>query len=167
MNEADRFLELIENSKKLIYKVCFTYGRTESVRNDLFQEIVLQVWRSFQRYDDSKKFSTWMYRIALNTAISFVRKEQKRIDNEVPMEQEFVHVAVQTESIGGDGDLTRLHQWMEKLDEIDKAIMLLKLEGKNHSEIGDVLGTSTSNVGTRFNRIKNQIQKTNGGRENE
>ncbi len=85
-NKVD-FLQLIEQNKGIIYKVARSYGKNQQDREDLFQEIIIQLWRSFERYDDQYKLSTWMYRIALNVAISFYRKEKKRIASESPLDR--------------------------------------------------------------------------------
>src|ERR1700712_5386329 len=90
------FLQLIEQNKGIIYKVARSYGKSDADREDLFQEIVIQLWGAFDRYNDQYKLSTWMYRIALNVAISFYRKERKRIESESPLTESMTEIADDT-----------------------------------------------------------------------
>ena len=156
INEPDKeaFLKLIQLNKGIIFKICNSYCKNRDDREDLAQEIVFELWRSFPRYNSSFKYSTWMYRIALNIAISFYRKERTRNIGKVNT----VHLQ---ETHPGDKDsdqleqnIRLLHQFVDELKELDKALMLLYLEKKSYAEIGDIIGISETNVATKINRIK-------------
>lgn len=153
--EQKEFVDLIERSKKLIYKVCFMYGRTEDARQDLFQEIVMQIWRSFPGYDSTRKFSTWIYRIALNTAITFVRQESRNL--EIETDERLIDLQVDARRVNPEAT-DCLNQIMAQLGEVDKAMLLLMLEDHSHAEIAEVLGISASNVGTRLHRVRQRFK---------
>lgn len=155
----DRFLLLLEEHKRILYKVSSSYCRNAEDRKDLIQEIVVQIWRSFDRYDDRYRFSTWMYRIALNVAISFHRSESARSRHTVPAEDSVLEmVAEPPGSAAADDDLRLLQHLMEQLGELDKALLILYLDGNRHDAIAEVLGISETNVGTKINRIKQKLR---------
>jgi len=152
------FIELINNNRALIFKVCNLYcGDTES-RRDLFQEVVLQVWKSFPGFRKEAANSTWIYRIALNTAISNFRKESKR-----PVKQALDITAFEipdmSDRANDHENMSILSRAIKELTEIEKAIILLYLDEKRYEEISDIIGISISNVGVRLNRIKNKLSE--------
>lgn len=150
------FLALLEAHQKILYKVAFVYCAHPDDRQDLVQEMIIQLWRSFPRYDAHYRFSTWMYRIAVNTAISFARSERRRSRPLLPLDEELTAgllTAPESEQ------LWELRQAIDGLDSFDKALVLLALEGHPHEEIGDILGISTSNVGTRLSRIRQRLRQ--------
>jgi RNA polymerase sigma factor (sigma-70 family) len=158
----ERFVQLLEEHKRLLYKVASAYCANAEDRRDLVQEIVIQLWRSFPRYDDRLKFSTWMYRIGMNVAISFLRGEGRRGGREtVALDQiDIIDSAAADRVLGEAGDDVRLLQRLvSRLDEMSRALIVLYLEGYSHAEIAEVLGISASNVGTRVNRIKNRLRE--------
>lgn len=157
--QQDRFLSLLEEHKKILYKVSSAYCRNPADRQDLVQEIVVQLWRSFDRYDDSYRFSTWMYRIALNVAISFSRSEARRTRNTVPAEVSLLEIADERESAVPDENLQLLQQLLAQLDELDRALMILYLDGNRYDAIAEVLGISETNVGTKIGRIKQKLRR--------
>jgi RNA polymerase sigma factor (sigma-70 family) len=152
-----RFERLIEEHRGILYTVCRSYCSDRNEREDLGQEIVAQLWRSFERYDDRYAFSTWMYRVALNVAISYHRRMRRHTDH-VLFDDAAVDAAVQQEPQNAD-DLTALRSFIEELDALPKALMLLYLEGYSHREIAGTLGISESNVGTKINRIKLELRR--------
>jgi RNA polymerase sigma factor (sigma-70 family) len=152
-----RFERLIEEHRGILYTVCRSYCSDPNEREDLGQEIVAQVWRSFERYDDRYAFSTWMYRVALNVAISYRRRVRRRTDHEL-FDDAAIDAAVRQEPHNVD-DLTTLRSFIEELDPLPKALMLLYLEGYPHREIAETLGISESNVGTKINRIKLELRR--------
>ncbi len=159
----DRFLGLLDEHRKILYKVAASYGRTPEDRRDIEQEIVLQLWRSFGRFDGRVKFSTWMYRIALNVAISFVRRESRRLRRTVAVDDgalETLQTDPRTEEPAEGQRL--LHHFIQHLDALNRALVILYLDGQSHEEIGEVLGISVSNVGTRMGRIKDQLRRDFG-----
>jgi RNA polymerase sigma-70 factor (ECF subfamily) len=151
-----RFERLIEEHRGILYTVCRSYCADRNEREDLGQEIVAQLWRSFERYDDRYAFSTWMYRVALNVAISY-RRRMRRHTEHMLFDDAAIDAAVQQEPQNAD-DLTALRSFIEELDPLPKALMLLYLEGYPHREIAETLGVSESNVGTKINRIKSELR---------
>lgn len=153
--DHDTFLQLLESNRAIIYKVCHSYCNNSADREDLAQEIVYQLWRSAHRYNKDQRFSTWMYRVALNTAISFYRRRPAGT---------MVSLSAEEENIPDDGDsddenLKRLQTFIYGLKDFEKALMLLYLEGQSHKEIAQVLGISVSNVGTSIGRVKDKLRQ--------
>jgi RNA polymerase sigma factor (sigma-70 family) len=157
----DRFVLLLEEHKRILYKVASAYCANAEDRRDLVQEMVIQLWRSFPRYDDRLKFSTWMYRIGMNVAISFLRSEGRRGRETVALEGiDVIDTAAADRVLGEAGDDVRLLQRLvSRLDEMSRALIILYLEGYSHAEIAEILGISVTNVGTRINRIKNRLRE--------
>jgi len=154
----ETFLRLVENNKGIIIKVCNTYCRDKSDREDLAQEIIYQLWKSVHRFDAGCKFTTWMYRVALNTAISFYRREKKAAAV-VP----FTGIDMDIEDTISTGSETehRLHllqQFIGRLKDLDRALILLYLEEKSYSEIAEIMGISETNTATRLHRIKDKLK---------
>ena len=156
----DRFLALLDEHKKILYKVAGSYCRNPADREDLVQEMVVQLWRSFDRYDESYRFSTWMYRIALNVAISFYRSESRRSRHTVPAEASVLEIAgAANPGVELDGDLRLLQQLIEQQGELDRALLLLYLDGNRHDTIAFILGISETNVGTKIARLKQKLRR--------
>jgi RNA polymerase sigma-70 factor (ECF subfamily) len=156
----DQFLILLEEHKRILFKVASSYCRNPADRDDLVQEMTLQLWRSFDRYDERQRFSTWMYRVSLNVAISFYRREARRSRVTVPGDESMLDIAAaEADVVGLDDDLRILQRLIERLDELDRALVILYLDGNRHDTIADVLGISESNVGTKISRIKQRIRR--------
>ncbi|HEY2292666.1 MAG TPA: sigma-70 family RNA polymerase sigma factor [Thermoanaerobaculia bacterium] len=155
----ERFLTLLDEHKKILYKVAGSYCRNPEDRRDLEQEIVAQLWRSFDRYDESYKFSTWMYRIALNVAISFSRSETRRSRHTVPAGESILEIADVRETAETDAGLQILRRLIAQLDELDRALILLYLDGNRYDTIAEILGISETNVGTKIGRIKARLRR--------
>jgi len=156
------FIELVNNNRALIFKVCNLYCRDREVRHDLFQEVVLQLWKSFPGFRNESSGSTWIYRVALNTAISNFRKEQKKPGKKPISRLEF-EIPDMSDPDERKENKNILHMAIEKLSDIEKAIIMLYLDEKTYDEISEIAGISVSNVGVRINRIKiklNTIVKT-------
>jgi RNA polymerase sigma factor (sigma-70 family) len=151
------FQKLIEQNKGILFKVARTYCRSEEDREDLIQEIMIQVWQSLHKYNDQFKISTWLYRISLNVAISFYRKNATRIDNTIALNEQN-SLSQQDDAPENEQQLSLLEQCINELKEIDKALMLLYLEDKSHAEIAEIVGMSVSNVGTKISRIKDKLK---------
>ena len=150
------FENLINQHIRLIYKVAGNYFFDEESRADVAQEIMLQLWRSYDRYDDRFAPTTWIYKVALNTAISFVRKASSRPKLETNMEQavfEFQEAAHQST----DQDIETI---MQSLNKFERAVVLLHLDGLNYEQIGEALSLSATNVGSRLSRIKKKLNQT-------
>ena len=156
----DRFQSLVEEHKKILYRVCNLYCKNRDDRDDLAQEIVVQLWRSFERFDGRCRFSTWMYRIALNVAISFYRRENTR-NRHLLTSGEFLMDTVDEKTEASD-DLALLYVFIEGLDPLHKALVLLYLDGNSYEEIAAVLGISETNVETKLSRLKDRMRQEFG-----
>jgi RNA polymerase sigma factor (sigma-70 family) len=157
----EKFQTLVEVHKKILYKVCNSYCRDRDARDDLAQEIIIQLWRSFGKFDGRCRFSTWMYRIALNVAISFYRRESTRT-RYVISDEEHLLIAID-EKESQPEDIRLLYQFIEGLYSLNKALVLLYLDGNNYLEIATVLGISETNVATKINRLKNKMKQELSG----
>mgnify|MGYP001306970095 CR=1 FL=1 len=159
-SRQDRFLGLLEEHRKILFKVAGSYARGALDRQDLVQEMVVQLWRSFDRYDPALRFSTWMYRIALNVAISFLRSESRRARTFVTAEDEILALATAPPGAADiEGDLHSMWQAIDALDALDRALLILYLDGQSHETIAEVLGLSPTNVGTKIGRIKTRLRR--------
>jgi RNA polymerase sigma factor (sigma-70 family) len=149
------FLNMIADHQGIIHKVCRLYRESKEDREDLFQEITYQLWKAFPGFKGAAKLSTWMYRIALNTAIASFRKKRPRL--EYPQIMPDVLEEVPDEDLASRQD--QLLTAVKKLDDHEKALIALYLEELSYREIAEVIGITENNVGVKLNRIKNKIQK--------
>jgi RNA polymerase sigma-70 factor (ECF subfamily) len=154
----EAFIRLMNEHRGILHKVCRLYCFTEIDRQDLFQEIVIQLWRSFPSFRGEAKFSTWLYRIALNTAISDLRKQQRRI---TPTDPDLLPTELQDIQYNGEKEeqLQVLYNAINRLTEVEKALTMLYLEDKSYQEMEEILGISQNNLRVKMNRIKEKLRK--------
>jgi RNA polymerase sigma factor (sigma-70 family) len=155
----DRFQVLLREHDRIVFKVAAMYCRDVEDRKDLAQEICVQAWRSFSSYDDTRPFSTWLYRVALNVAISSMRRFSLRKKFIAEMPEGFMDIA--DDRAGPhepDERLQALRAFIGHLDPLNRALMLLYLEDRSYREIGEALGISETNVATKINRLKQRIR---------
>lgn len=148
------FIQTINQNQGILHKVCRVYCYNTSEREDLFQEMVLQLWKAFPTFRNEAKISTWMYRIALNTAISRIRK--KKIET-IALE----NVAFQMEDKVEDNneeELKYLYRAIEKLSDVEKSIVLLYMEDKPYDEIAEITGITANYVAVKMSRIKDKLK---------
>lgn len=158
--QQDRFVSLLDEHRRILFKVAGSYARSVADRQDLVQEMVVQLWRSFERYDPALRFSTWTYRIALNVAISFFRAESRKARTFVPAEEQLLEIAAApAESAAIEDELRLLWQAVDGLDALDRALVVLYLDGQSHEAMAEALGVSQTNVGTKINRIKKRLRR--------
>ena len=162
MFKKEDFIRTIDEHKKIIYKIVNSYCQNKEDRKDLEQEIIIQLWNSFDNYNSKYKYSTWMYRIALNVAISFYRKEKKwSMKNDFYNEESIFKI--EEDPIEEQSELNYhlklLQEFIHNLNELNKALMLLYLEEKSYEEISEILGISKTNVATKISRIKLKLKK--------
>ena len=156
-DNTDRFLKLIQTNKGIIYKVANAYCHNPEDRKDLIQEIIIQLWLSFENYDEKFALTTWIYRIALNVSISFFRKESRRAEISLPVHDDMIYLQDETPDLKTDIDL--LNRFIRELKEMDRAIIILYLEGTSHQDSADILGLSPKNISVRVARIKDQLRQ--------
>ena len=153
MKDEQKFLGLIEQHKGILYKISRMYSDDEESQKDLFQEILYQLWRSYPSFKKESKFSTWMYRVALNTAITALKKEKKKLKYG-RLEQTLNVISETNES----SRITWFYETIQQFSKIEKAVIFLHLENFSHKEIGMQLGISEGNARVRLNRIKNKLK---------
>jgi RNA polymerase sigma-70 factor, ECF subfamily len=156
MGFEERFLVLINSHQGAIHRICRGYAAGQVDSQDLFQEIVYQLWRSFPKYRGNSSPITWLYRVALNTAITALRRRSRR-PILVPLERTHEPAAPHAEA--DDSEVAALRRAMGRLDEIERALLMCYLDDLSYARIGEILGISESNVGVRLTRIKNKLRK--------
>jgi RNA polymerase sigma-70 factor (ECF subfamily) len=157
IEEEKKFINLINEHQGLIYKVCIMYEHDRDIRNDLFQEIVLQLWKSFHTFRGEAKITTWMYRIALNTAISGFRKQHRHVKTEDIQQRHFNISEHITDD--RDEDFQKLQWAIRQLSEIERAMIMMALEEVPYEEIAETIGITQNNVRVRMNRIREKLKK--------
>src|ERR1035437_6969852 len=157
--EKDKFISVIKENQNLIYKICYSYCSNSENRKDLQQEILLQLWNSLSKFDGRAKLSTWIYRIALNTAISFYRNDSKHSDKKISIDASIISLSDFEYVPEQDENIAMLYQFIEKLNEMDKALILLYLDNNKQKDIAEVLGISETNVATKISRIKKFLKE--------
>lgn len=154
---SQEFIQKIEENSGIVYKVAHSYCWDSEDRKDLIQEIYIQAWRSYPRFNPQYKFSTWLYRVALNVAISYFRKEKKRSDQTEPLSGTSDRAVEETD--GRTDQVVALYRAISDQSPINRAIILLHLEEKSYAEIAEILGISQTNVATKLSRIKIEIKE--------
>ncbi len=154
------FQELIERHRGIVFKVANTYARQADDRADLAQDIVAQCWRAFPSYDAQRPFPTWLYRIALNVAISFGRSTRLRDEHAVAFDAELHDIGVDFGADEADSERVRaLYRVIDRLDLLNRALLLLYLDERSQREIAEILGISETNVATKIGRLKQRLRE--------
>ena len=156
MDQQQAFEQFLETHKQLILKVAGTYCGDPELRKDLIHDIILQLWKSFPSYNQAYALSTWMYRIALNVSISSLRKESTRKKTYEGLHQQGDLLYYQDPYM--EERLQLLYQHMEELKPMEKAMLILYLDSRQHTEIAEILGMTASNVSTKIHRIKTLLK---------
>ena len=159
MTNSDHFVAVINLHKGIIFKVANSYSKNREDCKDLAQEIILQVWRSFSNYKADYQYSTWIYRIALNVAISYTMKEKLRNLLTQPMSDSILSLDSEEYDSSKEQVSRFLHQFIQELKPLDKALTLLYLEGKSYQEISEIMGLSETNISTKIYRIKSVLKQ--------
>lgn len=157
--EKDQFISVIRNNQNLIHKICYAYCSDPENRKDLQQEILIQLWKSFAKFDGRVKISTWIYKVALNTAIFYYRKDSKHNDKRVRIDAAAISLSNFDPDTESEEKITMLYRFIERLNEMDKALILLYLDDNKYKDIAEVLGISETNVATKINRIKKTLKE--------
>ncbi len=153
-----KFLNDFEKNQNIVHKICKIYTSNQEQHNDLFQEITIQIWKNYSKFRGDAKFSTWMYRVALNTAISLYRKSTRQVKT-----QDFSDVNYKIKSIDYDNtkdqQLDALYKAIRSLNDIEKALIFLYLEDKPYREIAKTLGIKEVNARVKMSRAKDKLKK--------
>ena len=157
-NKEIRFTRLIEENQGIVHKICRIYTDSPEAHEDLFQDIVLQLWKSFESFQGDSKFSTWMYRVSLNTAITLIRKKNRSISTSSIDSQPFFDVKSNEEDVEKAERLKMLYTAIKKLNEVERALVLLYLEDLPYREISATLGISEVNARVKMNRTKEKLK---------
>lgn len=156
-NLEQEFTRTIKEHKGTIYTVCYMFSKDSDEVADLFQEILINIWKGFEKFKGESSVRTWIWRISLNTCISFERKKSRRI-NPIPLS---IDIDLYDDSDSDSKQIRMLQQRIAKLGPFDRAIILLWLENLDYSEIGSIVGISEKNVSVRLVRIREQLKKMN------
>lgn len=152
------FVKQLNENQNIVHKICRLYTNDQHAHNDLFQEVTVQLWRAYPKFRGDSKFSTWMYRVALNTAITLYRKSSRRVKT-----QDYDTVQFKIEDQQEDDEqmeqLTLLYGAVKQLNDIEKALVFLYLEDKNYREIAETMGITEVNARVKMNRIKTKLTK--------
>ena len=154
-NQEQQFAQLVREHKSTIYTVCYMFSHDEDEVNDLFQETLINMWKGIDSFREESKISTWIYRVALNTCLLQERKKKREVPK-VPLSMNVNFFEGEDAKVA---QVRQLHQRIGKLGLVDRAIVMLWLEGSSYDEIGAVMGISAQNVGVKHYRIKEQLKK--------
>ena len=155
-NNEEDFSRIVKENKGTIYTVCYMFSKDQDEVDDMFQDVLVNLWKGFQSFRQDSKVSTWIYRVALNTCISAERKKKQH-----PTERLSMDINLYEDSDEGSRQVQQLHSLIGKLDVIDRALVLMWLENMSYDEIACILGISAKNVGVKLVRIKEKLIKMN------
>lgn len=152
------FVKQIKQHQNIIHKICRLYTSDEDAHNDLFQEITIQLWKAYPNFRGDSKFTTWAYRVGLNTAITLYRKKKRSIETS-PFDNHLFKITSEEYNSEEEEQLKLMYKAIEELNDIDKALIFLYLEDKDYTEIAETLGISEVNARVKMNRIKGKLKK--------
>ncbi|MDW3649258.1 MAG: sigma-70 family RNA polymerase sigma factor [Bacteroidia bacterium] len=156
--EKETFIEIIKQHRSLIYKICHSYCSDPTDRKDLEQEIFLQLWKSMGRFDGRVKISTWMYKVALNTAIMFYRNHSRHRVNRSFWDHSLLSIQNEEKDEAYEEQISLLYRFINQLNDNEKALILLYLDGIKQKEIAEILGITETNVSSKISRIKKKLK---------
>ena len=153
--KEQEFSRMVREHKSTIYTVCYMFSNDEDEVSDLFQETLINLWKGYESFRHESKLSTWIYRVAMNTCISADRKKRK-LGTKVPLSMD---INLYNDEDHETKQVRQLHERIQRLDLIDRALVMMWLEGMNYDEIADVIGISVKNVGVKLVRIKEKLKR--------
>lgn len=156
-DQQDKFIDRVYRHQGILYRICSVYTQDTEDWNDLWQEILMQLWKSYPSFGAQSSFSTWMYRVALNTALMHRRQRARRPVTTSAEEHQFP--VTENPRPHADEDVQLLYRCIQELPRVDRAIILLKLELKSYQEISEITGFSVKNVSVRIVRIKEKLRQ--------
>jgi len=158
MNREEKFRKLLKDNAAVIAKICRLYTDTADDFNDYYQEVALQLWRSFKTFRGEAQLSTWVYRVALNVCLSQFKQQKKKVQKEQAITTHEYVIAHAEDPLTNE-QIQALYVAIRQLKEVERALILLFLEDKSYKEISEILGISVNLVGVRLNRVKQQLKK--------
>lgn len=156
-NLEHEFVTNLEKHQNIVHKICRIYTNDQETHNDLFQEVTIQLWKAYPKFRGDSKFSTWMYRVALNTAITLYRKSKRSIKTQ-DIDDISYRISAQEYDGEGENQLKLLYSAVKELNDIDKALVFLYLEDQSYREISETLGITEINARVKMNRIKTKLK---------
>jgi RNA polymerase sigma-70 factor, ECF subfamily len=157
-NTEKAFVQQLQENQNLIHKICRLYTNNEDAHKDLFQEITIQLWKAYPKFRGEAKFTTWAYRVALNTAITLYRKKTRDVST-IEFDNKLHKVNQDEYNYEEEEHIKMLYQAVQQLNDIEKALVFMYLEDKDYSEIAETLGISEVNARVKMNRIKTRLKK--------
>ena len=152
------FVKQLKENQNIIHKICRLYTSDSDAHKDLFQEITIQLWKAFPKFRGDSKFSTWAYRVALNTAITLYRKSTRTVAT-VEYESRSFFISQEDYNSDEEDQLKLMYKAVQQLNDIEKALIFMYLEDKDYTEIAETLGISEVNARVKMNRIKGKLKK--------
>ncbi|MFD2743068.1 MULTISPECIES: RNA polymerase sigma factor [Sphingobacterium] len=152
-----QFVLLLEENQNILHKICKLYAADRDAHKDLFQEMVIQLWKAYPKFKGQSKFTTWAYRVSLNTAISLYRVKKRRVET-VTWDYTVHNIQYEEYSSEEEDKLSYLYAAVQELNDIEKALVFMYLEDKDYAEIAETLGVSEVNARVRMNRIKTKLK---------
>jgi RNA polymerase sigma-70 factor, ECF subfamily len=154
----EQFVKLLQENQNIVHKICRLYTSDQDSHNDLFQEITIQLWKAYPNFRGDSKFTTWAYRVGLNTAITLYRKKKKTI-NTIEFDSTFHKVQQEDYNYEEEEQIKLLYNGIKELNDIEKALVFLYLEDKDYGEISETLGITEVNARVKMNRLKGKLKK--------
>ncbi len=162
MNTAEReaqFSAIVEAHKDKLYRICYGYFSNQADVQDIYQEVLIKVWTYLPDFKGNAKITTWLYRIAVNTCLTFVNRQQKRQEQVMPLQEQLIQADISdTEQQQQSEQLQHLRWCIGQLPSMDRSLILLHLEGLSYDEITEVTGLTSSNIGVRLHRAKSKLK---------
>lgn len=158
-SKESEFTHLIENNQGIVHKICRIYTSTQEEHEDLFQEIVLQLWKSYDSFKGDSKFSTWMYRVSLNTAITLIRKKKRNIMTSSIDNQSYFDIKANDSDKDKEEQLKVLYRAIKRLNDVERALVLLYLEEMSYKEIASTMGITEVNARVKMSRIRVKLKE--------
>lgn len=164
MDKDTLFKQVLEDNKDRIYRICCAYERNAVDRDDLYQEILINIWKNLDKFEGRSAISTWIYRIAVNTSLMHIKKESRRNRDKTELNENIIsttaeNIAETEEKIETGKNIDKLYSSINELPSLDRVIISMVLEELSYKEIAEVTGLTVNNIGVKINRIKNELSR--------
>ena len=164
MDKDTLFKQVLEENKDRIYRICCAYERNADDRDDLYQEILINIWKNLEKFEGRSLLSTWIYRIAVNTSLMHIKKESRRNRDKTELNENIIsttaeNIAETEEKIETGKNIEKLYSSINELPSLDRVIISMVLEELSYKEIAEVTGLTVNNIGVKINRIKNELSR--------